>query len=231
MIKYALIASVFALSCGSSPLGIENNDPDSGGSNAPDAGGATSQGSGGSANSIDAAHDSGGVTGSDGSDNTGGDTSNSADGATDAGNDTSADGNNNDSNVPPPICMPASCVLTQGYWKNHPDWTARSLEMGGATYTKDECLALLNFPSYTDGSVILAKQLIAALLNGGACDPNIAATVQIAQDWMAVNKDTDGSIPYGTICASPEDPGCIAINIGSDLDRYNNGQAGTPACK
>lgn len=279
MIKYVLIASVFALGCGSAPLGVDNNLPDSGTGNAPgETGGATGQGNtggtsnatGGSDNSggdtsvtTGGASNTGGVTGSGGdtsnstggsvstggADNSGGDTGNSTGGTvstggsvnetggsistggttSDAGNDASTGGTSNDSGGP--VCTPASCVLTQGYWKNHPDWAVQSLQMGGATYTKDECLALLNLPSYTDGSVILAKQLVAAILNGGACDPNIMATVQIAQDWMSANKDADGTLPYGTICVNPEDTGCTAIAIGTDLDRYNSGLAGTPACK
>jgi hypothetical protein len=72
--------------------------------------------------------------------------------------------------------------------------------------------------------------LVAALLNGGTCDCNSATTVQAAQDWMAANKDADGTLPYGTTCVNPSDPGCTAYSLGQTLDTYNNGGSGTPHC-
>ncbi len=128
-------------------------------------------------------------------------------------------------------CTPHSCVLTQGYYKIHTvDYTGPSLTLGGVSYTQQEWIALLNLVPQGDDSVILAKQLIAALLNGGACDPNASATVQAAQDWLAANKDQDGRLPYGTTCVNPSDPGCTAWSLGQTLDQYNSGNSGTPHC-
>ena len=144
---------------------------------------------------------------------------------------TSTGGSAEDGYVPPPPCTVHECVLTQGYWKLHPsDWADQSLIMGEVAYTQDQCLSLLNLPSYSDGSVILAKQLIAALLNGGACDPNIMNVVEESQVWMSCNKDADGTLPYNTLCINPDDVGCPAVELGATLDEYNNGRSGTPSC-
>jgi hypothetical protein len=103
--------------------------------------------------------------------------------------------------------------------------------MGGETYTQHQYVDLLSTSSGGDTSLTLAKQLIAALLNGGACDPNASATVQAAQDWMAANKDADGRLPYGTMCVNASDPGCVADTLRATLDAYNNGLSGTPHCQ
>jgi hypothetical protein len=47
---------------------------------------------------------------------------------------------------------------------------------------------------------------------------------------MAANKDADGTLPYGTTCVNPSDPGCTAYSLGQTLDTYNNGGSGTPHC-
>lgn len=62
------------------------------------------------------------------------------------------------------------CVYyTQGYWKNHPDdWPVESLNLGEATYTKDQLLSILKRPVRGNGLIALAHQLIAAKLNKAA---------------------------------------------------------------
>jgi len=127
-------------------------------------------------------------------------------------------------------CTPHSCTHTQGYYKNHTS-SVTGLTLGGVSYTQSEVLGFLNATPNGDDSLILAKQLIAALLNGGACDCNAATTVQAAQDWMAANKDADGTLPYGTMCVLSTDPGCTAYSLGQTLDSYNSGLSGTPHCE
>lgn len=126
-------------------------------------------------------------------------------------------------------CQPHSCTYTQGFYKNHTS-SVTGLTLGGVSYSQSEVLGFLSATPNGDDSIILAKQLIAALLNGGACDPNSSATVQAAQDWLAANKDQDGRLPYGTTCVSQSDPGCTAWSLGQTLDTYNSGGSGTPHC-
>jgi hypothetical protein len=125
-----------------------------------------------------------------------------------------------------------SCTFTQGYWKNHPDaWPTTSLTIGGVTYTEDELLVIFGTAPKGDASLILAHQLIAALLNEAAV-PNppaaVAQAIANAQAWMAANMDADGRLPYGT--PSGSDAGNQATALSSTLDGFNSGQAGVPHC-
>jgi hypothetical protein len=126
-----------------------------------------------------------------------------------------------------------SCTFTQGYWKNHPDaWPVTSLTIGGVTYSEADLLAIFAMDPGSDASLILAHQLIAAMLNqAAAANPPAAVTQALgsAQAWMAANKDADGRLPYGT------PPGSAAANqataLSSTLDSFNNGLAGVPHCQ
>jgi hypothetical protein len=125
------------------------------------------------------------------------------------------------------------CTLTQGYWKNHPEaWPVTSLTIGGVTYSQSDLLAIFAMDPGGDASLILAHQLIAALLNqAAAANPPAAVTLALgnAQAWMAANKDADGTLPYGT------PPGSAAANaataLASTLDNFNSGLAGVPHCQ
>jgi len=73
--------------------------------------------------------------------------------------------------------------LTQGYWKNHPSaWKVSSLTLGTKTYTKTQLLSILGMSSKSDASLILADQLIAALLNiaNGTDGSAVSATISDA---------------------------------------------------
>lgn len=121
------------------------------------------------------------------------------------------------------------CTRTIGYWMTHPEvWTVSSLTLGGVVYSKADCLSLLSAPSNGDASLILAKQLMAALLNGGANDPAVSATVKSAQSWLSNNKDTDGTLPYNVKTSSVA--GTEAVNLATVLDNYNNGLVSKPHC-
>jgi hypothetical protein len=122
------------------------------------------------------------------------------------------------------------CTLTQGYWKNHPDvWPLQSLTIGGVSYTKDELLALFGTPPAGDASLILAHQLIAAMLNvaSGAVAPSASAqAIADAQAWMTANLPAGGKLPYGTSGSA----GDAATKLGDALDQFNMGAAGVPHC-
>jgi hypothetical protein len=149
------------------------------------------------------------------------------DGGSGGGQDSGSGGGDQDSGD---TCHAHSCVYTQGYYKNHTG-SVTGLTLGGVSYSASEVLGFLNATPNGDDSLILAKQLIAALLNNGQCDPNASATVQAAQDWLAANKDQDGRLPYGTMCAVQSDTGCTAWSLGQTLDQYNLGNSGTPHCQ
>lgn len=122
------------------------------------------------------------------------------------------------------------CVYSFGYWKNHPDvWTVDSLILGHETYLQAELLDLLNEPTSSDASLILAQQLIAARLNvaNGADNSTIAATIAAAKTWLA---NYAGRLPYDVSPSLPE--GQEAVALANTLGQYNNGglPGGPPDC-
>ncbi len=125
------------------------------------------------------------------------------------------------------------CVRTQGYWKRHPyDWPVWELEIGGVTYSKGDLIDLLEMSPKGDASLILLKQLVAAMLNaesGAAVPWEVQDAIDDAQEWMANNKDGDGELPYGVHASSSA--GQEAIDIKDVLVEYNEGRAGVPSCR
>jgi hypothetical protein len=97
--------------------------------------------------------------------------------------------------------------------------------MGATSYSENDCLNLLGTPSGGNASLILAKQLIAAIENGGTTDPNVSAVVAEAQVWMSANGNT---LPYAIKTSTTV--GAEAVNLAALLDSYNNGNGGTPHC-
>lgn len=134
-----------------------------------------------------------------------------------------------DAYIPPPPDAPADqgCTLTQGFWKTHPEaWPVASLSIGGTSYSKAELLAILNLSTRGDVSIILAHQLIAAMLNAlsGATTTDVDAAFAHAQTWMANNKDADGRLPYGVKTSD------AATGLATALDDFNNGVSGPGHC-
>ncbi len=124
------------------------------------------------------------------------------------------------------------CTYTQGFWKNHPDaWPVTSLTIGGVSYSEAQLLDIFNMAPSGDASLILAHQLIAAMLNLDNSSTSPAAVTQAlgaAQVWMAANKDADGRLPYGTGTGSAAANQATAL--ASTLDNFNNGLAGISHC-
>jgi hypothetical protein len=70
--------------------------------------------------------------------------------------------------------------LAQGFWKNQPNaWKVSSLTLGTTSYTEARLLTILHTPAEGDASLILAHQLIAALLSiANGTDPTpVSATI------------------------------------------------------
>jgi len=128
-------------------------------------------------------------------------------------------------------CTGTGCTLTQGYWKTHEEnWPVGSLTLGNTTYTQAQLLVILNTPPQGDASLILAHQLIAALLNqasGASSSAQVSAAIADAQAWMAANADANG-LPYGV--AAKTAAGAQAVALSKTLTSYNEGNAGTIHC-
>jgi hypothetical protein len=124
------------------------------------------------------------------------------------------------------------CTYTQGYWKNHPSaWPVTSLTIGGVVYSEQQLLALFDAAPKGDASLILAHQLIAALLNvanGAVASPAVQQAINDAQAWMTANKGSNPALPYGVAAGSVA--GNQATALTNTLDGFNSGTAGTPHC-
>ena len=115
------------------------------------------------------------------------------------------------------------CPLGQGYWKNHTNlWAVNSLTLGSLTYTKAQLISILNTPAKGDASVILAKQLIAALLNLA----NGSNPVPVCNTIADANSALDGcTVPCGI---SPKSPtGQAMISDANGLDANDSSQLTT----
>lgn len=148
-------------------------------------------------------------------------------GANQPGQGEDGDDGGTPTETPPPG---DDCAYTQGYWRNHTeDWPVTSLTLGSESYATDELLALMG--NGGDASLILAQQLIAAMLNvenGAMTTSEVAGAITDANDWMATWPDADGRLAYGVSPASPE--GQSAVGLSQILDDFNNGLQGTPHC-
>lgn len=119
------------------------------------------------------------------------------------------------------------CTYTQGWYKTHPDeWPVSSLMVGPYTYSKSELLDLLWTPPRGDASLILAHQLITALLNVAGGASSLPAISQ-GQMWMTTF-DPGHELPYGVPASSPA--GQLATDIADDLADYNEGRDGPGHC-
>jgi hypothetical protein len=126
-----------------------------------------------------------------------------------------------------PVVPVGKCPLPQGAWKTHPTaWPVRSLLLGQQTYSVAELLALLKSSTTGDASLILSRQLIAALLNiqNGSDPAPIAATIGQAQISLS---GFSGKLPYQTPSSSA--PAKVLIGFATQLELYNTGIL-TPKC-
>jgi hypothetical protein len=124
------------------------------------------------------------------------------------------------------------CTYTQGYWKNHASaWPVTSLTIGGVMYSQQQLLALFGDAPQGDASLILAHQLIAAMLNvanGAVPSAAVQQAINDAQAWMTANKGSNAALPYGVAAGSAA--GNQATALTDTLDSFNSGTAGTPHC-
>jgi hypothetical protein len=111
--------------------------------------------------------------------------------------------------------------LAPDYWANHPaEWPVTTLTLGAQNYERDELLALVRAKAAGDASMLLARELIATLLNlaaGADPDPILA----IIGDAQAVLSLFRGKLPYAVRAASPR--GRRILEDGQLLKAYNAG--------
>lgn len=119
------------------------------------------------------------------------------------------------------------CVLTLGFWKNHPAALRQrtpndGINLGSRRYTENQLLAILRTEPKGNGLIQLARQLITAKLNGGEFDPNID-DVADAADALIGNRVIP---PIGSGFLHPSRTSRL-IDL---LTAFNEGRAGTRKC-
>jgi hypothetical protein len=117
------------------------------------------------------------------------------------------------------------CPLGSGYWKTHASlWPVSQLTLGTITYSNTQLLSILNNPTVADASVILARELIATLLDtaNGSNPIPIASTVADADRLLA-----GARIPSNVKTSTPT--GKAMLSDAKLLNIYNM-DVMTPGC-
>jgi hypothetical protein len=124
--------------------------------------------------------------------------------------------------APPP---PQGCTVTQGFWKNHTsDWPSGFDPNATFFLSGQSWLGVLNTQPLGNAYYILAKQYIAAVLNGasGASVPaNVQTAINGAGAYFAANSPTPA--PSGATRTQ-------LITWATLLNDYNNGLVGPGHC-
>ncbi len=124
-----------------------------------------------------------------------------------------------------PAC-PVGCVLTQGFWKTHPDaWPAGHSPSDPFFSSGKTWMEVLWTAPRGDAYYILAHQYIAAVLNvaNGATPPaEVAAVIDDATAWFS-------SHGPGVPASSPE--GQTLVHWSETLAAFNEGKMGVPHCE
>jgi hypothetical protein len=118
-----------------------------------------------------------------------------------------------------------NCTYTQGFWKTHPEaWPVGSLTLGTTTYSAAQLLQILNTQAQGNGLLILAHQLIAALLNqdDGADVSSVQTDITNAQNLI-------GNLVIPPI-GGDSLPSDAVTSIANDLNDYNTGVTGPGHC-
>jgi hypothetical protein len=124
-----------------------------------------------------------------------------------------------------PPC-PVGCVLTQGFWKTHPNAWPEGHSPNDPFFSSGKTwLEVLWTAPRGDAYYILAHQYIAAVLNvaNGATPPaEVSAVIDAATAWF-------GSHGPGVPASSPE--GQTLIHWAEVLTAFNEGMMGVPHCE
>jgi hypothetical protein len=114
-----------------------------------------------------------------------------------------------------------SCTASQGYWKTHPaDWTLTSVSLGATTYSAEQARNFLKAPPKGDASLILAKQLIAALLNsasGASEPPEVSTAIAAADADLGSGPIPEGVSPSTSVGTDMVEQALILANFNEGL--------------
>jgi hypothetical protein len=120
-----------------------------------------------------------------------------------------------------PVTAAPACPHGLGFWKNNESsWPVSSLTIGCQTYTQEELLALLRAPVRGDASVILAHQLIPAILNvfNGSNPVPVTDALSDADTLLCT---FTGRLPYGVRPST--DDGHQMTTLAGRLGSFNDG--------
>ena len=108
--------------------------------------------------------------------------------------------------------------MSRNEWREEQDWPLTEVTLGSTTYTRDQCLTIMNEDIGNNGLIAIAQQEIAAKLNvaNGAAHECIDKEMIQAELLIAdlvVPPFGDGFIPLGNV-----------QDLVNDLARYNKGE-------
>ncbi len=117
-----------------------------------------------------------------------------------------------------------ACPRSMGYWKNHcEDWPAEEIDVGNATYSREEALNMIIGANAKDASRMLSAQLIAAKLNR-LC--GVSPTFHYKDKSMNIDEvisDADSFLTEHPFGSNPEgDLRETALHLKDMLDAYNS---------
>ena len=118
-----------------------------------------------------------------------------------------------------------NCVVTPGYWQNH-SWCMQSIQLGCATYTRTQAIAILRSNSSKDKTYTLAQQLIGAKLNiacRNAYSGCVTSAVTAADSWLCAH-------PVGSGVTANSSAWTQILPTYNLLVNYNAGRGCAPTC-
>lgn len=128
---------------------------------------------------------------------------------------------------PVPSVTPARCVLSHGYWMNHPEtWCMETIHIAGVTYTQAEAIALMRHSSGRDKTYSLMRALITARLNV-ECQ---GANAFIIRCYMTFVDNFLCHHPVGSDVRPNSPEWNYVRDIYDELVSFNDGASGDPRC-
>lgn len=126
----------------------------------------------------------------------------------------------------PPCPVTVGCVLTQGFWKTHPNAWPEGHHPNDPFFSSGKTwMQVLWTAPRGDAYYILAHQYIAAALNvaaGASMPPEVQTAFQEATAWFETHSP-------GVHASSPD--GQTAIHLAEILAAFNEGKMGVPHCE
>jgi Concanavalin A-like lectin/glucanases superfamily len=120
-----------------------------------------------------------------------------------------------------------NCLLSSGYWLNHPEaWCMETIQIGCATYTQTQAIAIMRRNSSQDKTYSLAQQLIAAKLNVSCKQSStscIASAIIAADSWLCAH-------PVGSGVRANSSAWQQIKTTYNALVNYNSGLLCAPSC-